>query len=183
MILIVDMNWKKDSLAFNEFVQSIVNIVKPLEDCTVKHYMELRISELEMFSKIILSGNALKDSQVFEHIDKFSWIKTLNCPILGVDTGMQIISLVFGIPLMSCRQIGITEVQTVKDNPLFEGTFNVYTLHNYSVSPSETFDVMAQTGKCIQAIKHKQKNIYGVLFHPEVRNSHVLEQFVVFKKM
>ncbi|XHH08830.1 MAG: hypothetical protein ACFCUE_14875 [Candidatus Bathyarchaeia archaeon] len=181
MILVVDMNWKPDSLAFNEFVQSIVTVVKPLEDCTVKHYLNLDPLELENFSKVILSGNTLKDHQALKHLDKFSWIKTFNHPILGICAGMQTISLIYDVPLMPFLQIGMTETQTLKENPLFEGNFNVYTLHNFSVSPSETFEVLAQSGRCIQAIKHKQKQVYGVLFHPEVRNPDVLKRFLTIK--
>ena len=40
MILIVDMNWKKDSLAFNEFVLAIVTVVRQVEDFRVKHFLE-----------------------------------------------------------------------------------------------------------------------------------------------
>jgi GMP synthase (glutamine-hydrolysing) len=91
---------------------------------------------------------------------------------------MQTISLVYGVSLVPCLQIGMTEIQTVKANPIFEGNFDVYTLHNYSVSPSETFEVLAQSGRCIQAVKHKQKSVFGVLFHPEVRNPEVLNRFL-----
>jgi GMP synthase (glutamine-hydrolysing) len=178
MILIVDMNWKKDSLAYNEFVQAIVSATEPLEACTVKHYMEIDAGTLEQFSKVILSGNTLQDHQALKHLDRFSWIKTLNRPILGVCAGMQTISLIYDAPLTPCLQIGMTEIQTVKENPLFKGTFNVYTLHNYSVSPSETFEVLAESAKCIQAVKHKQKNVYGVLFHPEVRNPDIIKRFL-----
>ena len=178
MILVVDMNWKRDSLAQNEFVQSVVSVVEPVEKCTVKHYLELEPTELESYSKVVLSGNTLKDHEAQKHLDKFGWIKTFERPILGVCAGMQIISLVFGEPLNPCLQIGMTQIQTVKENPLFEGNFSAYTLHNYSVAPSETFMVLAQSGKCIQAIKHKQKDIYGVLFHPEVRNPEIIKHFL-----
>jgi hypothetical protein len=57
MILIVDMNWKAESLAFNEFVKAIATVVSPLEECIIKHYLELDPTELKQFSKIILSGN------------------------------------------------------------------------------------------------------------------------------
>jgi GMP synthase (glutamine-hydrolysing) len=172
------MNWKPDSLAFNEFVQSIVSITAPVEECTVKHYLELEGLNLERFSKIILSGNTLKDHQTLKHLDKFSWIKTFEPPVLGICAGMQTISLLYDTPLSPCLQIGMTEIQTAKDNPLFEGKFSVYTLHNYSVSPSDTFEVLAESNKCIQAIKHKQRNLYGVLFHPEVRNLDIIRQFI-----
>lgn len=177
MILIVDMNWKRDSLAFNEFVLLIVSVVEPLEECTVKHFLDIKPAELNGYSKIVLSGTALKDHATLKQVDKFNWIKTVDKPILGICAGMQTISLVFGEPLITCLQIGMTEITTLKNNPLLQGTFKAYTLHNYSVGHCQNFETLAQSTKCIQAIKHKQKDIYGVLFHPEVRNQEILKRF------
>lgn len=181
MILIVDMNWQKDSLSFNEFVLPIVSVVEPLEECTIKHFLELEPSELDGYSKVVLSGTALKDHATLKQIDKFSWINNFNKPLLGICAGMQTISLVFDEPLTPCLQIGMTDISTLKENALFQGTFKAYALHNYSVQPSQTFEALAESTKCIQAIKHKQKDIYGILFHPEVRNQETLTRFIQLK--
>ena len=181
MILVVDMNWKKDSLAYNEFVASIASVVEPLEECTVKHFLEVEPSELSGYSRIVLSGTALKDHATLKQVDRFSWIKETDKPILGICAGMQTISLVFDVPLAPCLQVGMTEIKTVKENPLLQDSFTAYALHNYSVQPSQTFDVLAESSKCIQAVKHKQKNIYGVLFHPEVRNQEILRRFLALE--
>ena len=178
MILVVDMNWKADSLAFNEFVASIVSVVQPLEECRVKHFLEITPADLEDCTKVVLSGTALKDHATLKQVDKFNWIKTCDKPILGICAGMQTISLVYEEPLTRCLQIGMAEIATLKENPLFQGDFKAYVLHNYSVAPSKTFDVLAESSKCIQAVKHRQKNIYGVLFHPEVRNQEILKCFI-----
>ena len=178
MILIVDMNWKRDSLAFNEFVSPIVSVVQPLEECEVKHFLDIDPAQLNGYSKIVLSGTTLKDHASLKQVDQFNWILEFDKPILGICAGMQTISLVFSEPLQPCLQIGMTEITTLKDNPLFQGDFKAYTLHNYSVAPSQTFEVLAESSKCIQAIKHKQKDIYGVLFHPEVRNQEILKRFI-----
>jgi GMP synthase-like glutamine amidotransferase len=178
MILVVDMNWKQDSLAFNEFVSPIVTVVQPLEDCEVKHFLDIEPEKLERYTKIILSGTTLKDHATLKQFDKFIWIKNCGKPVLGICAGMQTIALVFGVPLMPCLQVGMAEIVTLKENPLFQGGFKAYTLHNYSVELSQTFENFAESTKCIQAIKHKQKNIYGVLFHPEVRNQEILKSFV-----
>ncbi len=178
MILVVDMNWSQRSLAFNEFVSPIVTVVQQLEKCLVKHFLDIESSELEGYSKVVLSGTALKDHATLKQVDKFNWIKKYDKPILGICAGMQTISLVFDDPLMSCLQVGMIEITTLKENPLFQADFKAYALHNYSTAPSRTFETLAKSTKCIQAIKHKQKSIYGVLFHPEVRNQEILKRFM-----
>jgi GMP synthase-like glutamine amidotransferase len=177
MILIVDLNWKRDSLAYSEFISPIVGVILQLEPCKVVHFLDVAPAELGIYSKIILSGTTLKDFEVQNHLDKFQWLKTCGKPVLGVCAGMQIISLVFGVPLTPCIQVGMTEITTQKTNPLFKGTFQAYTLHSLSILPSEIFYALAQSAGCIQAIKHKQKAIYGILFHPEVRNQRILAAF------
>ncbi len=178
MILVVDMNWKQESLSKNEFVLPIISVVEPLEACVVKHYLDVEPSELGKYKGIILSGTTLKDFEAQKHLDRFNWIKTYDKPILGICAGMQVISLVYGIPLTTCMHIGMTEIATIKANPIFDGDFSAYALHTLSVKPSETFVVLAKSSKCIQAIKHKQKPIYGILFHPEVRNFQILKHFI-----
>ena len=178
MILVVDMNWKQDSLAFSEFVLPIVSVVKPIERCEVKHFSDIKLSELDAYNKIVLSGTALKDHATLKQVDVFSWILDYDRPILGICAGMQTLSLVFGEVLMPCLQIGMIEITTQKDNPFFQGKFQAYALHNFSVSSIKNFEVLAESSKCIQTIKHKQKSIYGVLFHPEVRNQDILKRFV-----
>ena len=178
MILVVDMNWKKESLAFDEFVLPIISAIQSFEKCNVKHFSEVTPADLDACSKVVLSGTALKDHETLKQLGKFNWVKTFGKPVLGICAGMQTISLVFGEKLTSCLQIGMAEISTLKENPLFQGDFKAYTLHNFSVEPSQTFETLAESSKCIQAIKHKQKCIYGVLFHPEVRNQDIMLRFI-----
>jgi GMP synthase (glutamine-hydrolysing) len=72
------------------------------------------------------------------------------------------------------------EIVTVKENLLFSSSFDAYTLHNYSVKPCPDFEVLATASECnrIEAIKHKERDLYGVLFHPEVRNADIIERFL-----
>ncbi len=179
MILVVDMNWKPDSLAYTEFVSPILAVVEPLEACTVKHYSEVEPAEITSYSHIILSGTTLKDFAFLENLRRFNWIKTYDKPVLGICAGMQTILQIYGEPLAPCTQVGMTEITTTKPNPLFDGVFQAYTLHSYTAKPGGgIFEFLAKSAQCIQAIKHKQKPIYGVLFHPEVRNQEILRRFV-----
>jgi GMP synthase-like glutamine amidotransferase len=178
MILIVDMNWKQNSLGFNEFVLPIVSVVEPLDGCVTKHFLDIQSATFNDYSKIILSGTALKDHATLQQIEKFNWIKKCTTPILGICAGMQTISLAFDATLTSCLHIGMAEITTLKDNLLFEGDFKAYELHNLSVQQSKNFVVLAQSSRCVEAIKHQNKDIYGVLFHPEVRNQEIIERFL-----
>jgi GMP synthase-like glutamine amidotransferase len=178
MILVVDMNSKENAFGFYEFVLPIVAIAEELEKCEVKHYLEVNEKNLNSYDKIILSGSALKNTATLNQTAQFTWIKDCGKPILGICAGMQTVGLVFGGRLEKCREIGMTEIATLKANLLFSSRLRVYSLHNYAIQPSDEFDVLAESAKCVQAIKHKQKDIYGVLFHPEVRNKEVVQRFI-----
>ncbi len=178
MILVVDMNCKKNSLGSHEFVLPIVTVIKAFDDCEVKHYTDIGEHDAKKCDCFILSGTPLKDNATLTQTEMFEWVKTCGKPILGICAGMQTIGLVFGSSLTKCLGIGMTEITTVKENPLFSSSFRAYTLHNFSVVLSQDLDVLAKSAQCAQAIKHKRQSVYGVLFHPEVRNQEILKRFV-----
>ena len=172
MILIVDMNRGKDSLGYDEFVRPLSRLA---EDHEVRHYTE--VGDPEAFDRIILSGTPLKDNGYLGDTEEFSWVRTCDKPILGICAGMQAIAQAHGGKLKRCQEIGMTDVETVKENPLFEGAFEAYELHNHAVNLTADFEALAKSKNCIQAIKHRTKPIYGVLFHPEVRNNDIIRRF------
>ncbi|NOZ77340.1 MAG: hypothetical protein GXO65_06720 [Euryarchaeota archaeon] len=176
MILIVDMNREKDSLAFSEFVLPIASIVKGVTDYEVKHHTELDLETAAGYEKVILSGTPLKDSAYIDRVEDFGWIRDAGVPVLGICAGMQVVGMVFGSSLVECREIGMTGIETTGKNPLFSGRFEAYELHSYSVEPSGGLEVIARSENCVQGIRHGE--IYGVLFHPEVRNKEIVERFV-----
>jgi len=183
MILVVDMNYKKDSLSFFEFVSPIIAVIKPLGKWSVKHYLEVSDEDLSGCDGIILSGTALKDVATLKQPEKFQWLKATEKPVLGICAGMETIGMVFGARLSSSLEVGMTLVETVKENSLCSGNFKVYSLHSVCVEPSADFDVWAKSTLCIQVMKHKRKHIYGVLFHPEVRNQEILKRFIQVEKI
>jgi GMP synthase (glutamine-hydrolysing) len=182
MILVVDMNWKKDSLGFYEFVLPIVTIAKTQDECTVKHFLEVTHQDLSQCDRVILSGTALKDTATLSQPEKFRWLKETEKPVLGICAGMETIGVVFGMPLIRSLEIGMTQINMVKENPLVSADFRAYSLHSYCIEPSGDFEVWAKSAKCVQVIKHKIKPLYGVLFHPEVRNPEIIKQFILLNK-
>ena len=178
MILIVDMNWKKNSLDFYEFVLPIVAAAKTHDACRVKHFLEVTDQDLSRCGSMILSGTALKDTATLSQLEKFTWLKETEKPVLGICAGMETIGAVFGMRLTRCLEIGMTQIHKLRENPLFQGDFRAYSLHSFCVEPNGDFEVWAKSAKCVQVIKHKTKPIHGTLFHPEVRNTELIDTFI-----
>ena len=159
MILVVNMC--KEKLSYDEFVKPITNLLKDYE---VKHFSEVKKVKHD---KVILTGCPLQDKDCWN--GDFSWLKEYEGKILGICAGMQVLGSVFGSKLKKCREIGM-----IKINEEFEA----YTLHNYCIEPSKEFEILYKSKKCVHGIKHKEREFYGVLFHPEVRNLEIIEEFV-----
>lgn len=174
-ILIVQI--QKEKLHYFEFV-------KPIEDVLSKnniefrsiHYKSLDENVLSDIDKIIISGTSLEDNEFLNDIDNFRFLKYFEKPVLGICGGMHTLGLIFNGKLKKEQEIGLNKINFQKEFLELNGTVEVYDLHNYYVE-SEEFYVMARSDKCIQAIKHKAKPFYGVLFHPEVRNKELLLNF------
>ena len=121
VILVVDMNWKKDSLGYYEFVLPILSVAEHFDDCVVKHYLEVTMQDLNQCDSVILSGTALEDNATLNQPEKFQWLKETEKPVLGICAGMETIGIVFGMRLTPCLEIGMTQVNVAKENPLFPG--------------------------------------------------------------
>jgi GMP synthase-like glutamine amidotransferase len=196
MTLIVDMNGRRDSLAFSEFVEPVRRIAG---DAEVAHFSDLAGTMpktdgrglkpagrapktgrrlLETADRIILCGTPLKDVGYMGRLEDFKWLKRFGRPVLGICAGMQAIAAVHGAKLEKCQEVGMTEVSVLKENPLMSGTFKAYGLHNFAAKVPRGFAALAESKACVQAIAHKKRPLYGVLFHPEVRNPEIIERFL-----
>ena len=172
MILIISTCAEK--LNENEFVKPIVNIVG--EDFEVKHYSD--VVSVEGYEKVIICGTALKDNEFLENLDKFIWVLETETPILGICSGMQILALSFGAELVEAKEIGVANIKVLEENPLFSEDLEVYELHGNGLTNLNQFDILAETSGSVQAIRHKEKRFYGIMFHPEVRNQSVVKNFL-----
>ena len=185
MILIIDLCWKKDSLSRKEFVEPIAAICRRHTSTVVRHFSELMPEDIDACQKVVLCGTALKDNAFTEPDTdasaKLGWLKTIGKPVLGICAGMQILAGLFGVPRIASKEIGMKRITVLKENILFPGhTLDVYCLHSFACSPAvaHDFDVLARSELCVQAIRHKTLPLYGVLFHPEVRNEAVVKNFL-----
>jgi GMP synthase (glutamine-hydrolysing) len=181
MILIVDLCYREGSLSAHEFVEPVAGIVRrngfPLQ---VRHHSRLTGPDLSAAERIVLCGTALKDNAFAARPVSFAILQEARVPVLGICAGMQAVALAFGGSLIPSREIGMTEIRCTRPDPLLEGHegFSAYELHGAGVVPPESFVVLAESECCIQAIRHRVLPIYGILFHPEVRNEWVVERFL-----
>ncbi len=113
----------------------------------------------------------------------------LGIPILGICYGMQLICELVGGEVQPgrSREFGPAECLLLQSDPLFEGIdgrFTVWMSHGDQVTklPQE-FVALARTDNCaLAAVRHPERSIYGLQFHPEVTHtpvgSKILRNFV-----
>lgn len=180
MILLIDLCDEKESLSQDEFVMPIAEIIRDTgKEYRIIHYPDVDEHELDAADRVILCGTSLKDLKYIENIHEFHWILDYNKPILGICAGMQVISLIFGGELIDATQIGMHKITLLDPNidPDSREEIEVYELHNKSCTLPNNFAPLAENST-IQAFKHNEKNIIGLLFHPEVNNKEMIRAFL-----
>lgn len=171
--MIILLSTCSEKLSEEEFVSPVARIVG---GCKILHYKEKL--DFKKNDKLIICGTALKDNDYLENLKRFNYLKDIEIPVLGICSGMQILCMINGSALSKKTEIGLIDIRTTKPNKLFDGNFKAYSLHQNSVTLPKGFITIAKSRSIIQSVKHKEKEIYGVMFHPEVRNREMIEKFL-----
>jgi GMP synthase (glutamine-hydrolysing) len=178
---------KKELLVINVCQEKLhyFEFVKPIEDILqkqglfffTKHYSKLNSVDLKKAEKVIICGTSLKDNNFLEknNLKNFEWIRKFDKPILGICAGMQIIGKIFGGKIINKKEIGFFKENFVKDFFGLKGEQEVWHLHNNLIIFDKSWENYVSSS--FQACKHKEKEIYCCLFHPEVRNKHLITNF------
>ena len=180
MILVVDLCFKPQSLSRYEFVDPIAAVLKRAgSEYEVVHFTELASDIICGSDGIVLCGTALKDDLYARRIDLFSWIRDIEKPVLGICAGMQVIAAVFGGEIVPQPKIGLEKIMIVKETDLLGPPHEIegYHLHNFGVTLPQGFDLVAGRSEEVEAFKHAERPLYGIIFHPEVRNRWIVERF------
>ncbi|MDD1668305.1 MAG: gamma-glutamyl-gamma-aminobutyrate hydrolase family protein [Methanomicrobiales archaeon] len=181
MILVLDLSYRPGSLSADEFVAPVECIVREEgQTPQIRHYTGVAREDLEAADGAILCGTALKDTGYLDGLESFGWLTSFPHPVLGICAGMQAIARIFGGTVQEGVSIGMAEVEVTGEDPLFAGRnrFTAYELHGLSVVPPASFRVLAVSPSGVQAIRHREMPVYGVLFHPEVRNEWLVRRFL-----
>ena len=168
----------REKLSECEFVYPIAEILKSFE-YDIVNYKDLGNSLALNYDKIIICGTSLQDNDYLNYLDNFKKLKDLNKPILGICSGFQIVCSMFNEKIIEQEEIGMMSVSTTQSNPLVSGDFQAYNMHNFSVADLTSFNVLAKSDKTVQLVSHKKQNIFGVSFHPEVRNEQIITNFLL----
>lgn len=198
--MILVMSICKEKLHELEFVKPIEDILrKSNKKFITRHYKKLKEGDINNSDRIIICGTSLKDNDFVKDFNYFLWIRDIisskkKQKLLGICGGIQIISIIadsnrqvkeldikgnFNHVLNRKTEIGFYKEVFEKEFLGIKGEQEVYHLHNYyaNFSKLKDFEILSKSD-IPQAIKHKDKEIYGVLFHPEVRNKNIIENFI-----
>lgn len=181
-ILLVDSCYQPDSLSQYEFVHPVQRALERAgSSCQICHYNSVDEECLKGCDKIVLCGTALKDNGYLDHLDKYRWLEEGIKPVLGICAGMQVIASIFGGEIISRSEpaIGLEWIEVIRSSPLLGPSrkIEVFHLHSHDVSLPDTFLSLAGADEAPEAFSHCSLPIWGLLFHPEVRNRWILECF------
>ena len=164
---------------YDSFTYNLLHYAEMNEgvEVTVHRNNEISIATPEQFDKIILSpgpGLPSEAGRMNEIILKYADSK----PILGVCLGLQAMAKVFGGKLYNLPQVmhGVASpVHVLDENEILfrglPGTFAGGRYHSWVVDkktlPSCFRITAVDSSNYIMALRHTEKNICGVQFHPE----------------
>lgn len=127
----------------------------------------------EKFTHIILTGgNEKMDFDLFSEEKKL--IENSNKPILGICFGHQFIAKIFGSEIfkLDFKREGYFEANLLEKDMLLtdlEKKIIVYQSNSYSVrNLGENLIVLGESKSGKEILRHKNRKLYGVQFHPEV---------------
>lgn len=135
--------------------------------------------ELRELDGLILSGGAPRIGLSAEKMGRNrEYLEKADYPILGICAGHQFMAIVFGGKAgpSEVPEFGETRVYVDDRDEIFRNlpeSFIAWESHNDEVTElPDDFVILAHSDNCrVQAMKHKEREIYGLQFHPEVENT------------
>ncbi|TMI07033.1 GMP synthase subunit A [Candidatus Bathyarchaeota archaeon] len=121
-----------------------------------------------------------------ELADAARLIRQVKLPMLCICVTHQLLATAFGGVTEAARkpEFGPVEISVIEEGRILEGlgpSFTAWESHNDEVVKVPTgFRVIARSSNCaVEAIRHEDRDIFGVQFHPEV--SHTAKGVDLFK--
>jgi GMP synthase (glutamine-hydrolysing) len=141
---------------------------------------------VEEFDSIVLSGGRYYSIVGHEELweEELELIRKSTCPILGICLGAQLVAYAFGsiIAAKNERTKGNIEISVTQADKIFGrlDRFEAYENHRWEIAATgPEMMVLARSRECIEVVRHVERNIYGVQFHPEVGCSELLTRSIL----
>ncbi len=185
-ILVID-NADNEAQNFNT---PLLDAVSKLARLDVLRYSNIPLDHFPItdYDGAILSGVPLEYPLEAIQIRRkyMEWIRDTLVPILGICIGHQSLGVLFGSSITqdSEAEDGEFEIEVTENDQILDGIqsrFKARLMHSCSITLPEGFKLLAKSKRCgNQIMKHRQRDIYGVQFHPELSGigSVLLRNFV-----
>lgn len=163
----------------NNFGQYNHRISRTLTYLGIDNKLLPNTTTLEQLNELQPEGLILGGGPSIERIGNCrEIIENMDVPILGICLGHQLIASTFGgqtesAEIESYAQIDINIIESAGLFDDMGDSVKVWASHKDEVvTLPDCFKIIADSDKCsIEAIKHEDKPIYGIQFHPEVQHT------------
>jgi GMP synthase-like glutamine amidotransferase len=175
LVLVVEMGSDK---SFPQLWRSVGSFIDSIAEAgiTVISYGDIDAEMIEGLNPraLILTGyhQPLSTYDLGGMSAFFAYLRATQLPVLGICGGHQFIGLAYGARIveMGFEEKGYIRFNAESEDPIFGGITApvVYNCHSLMVDrvPDE-FVLLGRNARCIQAVRHAEKRIYGIQFHPE----------------
>jgi GMP synthase-like glutamine amidotransferase len=176
-------------LIINNGTKHLISLKKLLSrnDLTILPCLDVD-TQTEGFNLIILSGSSkfavTQNPKVF--VNEMYTIKYGSVPIIGICEGCEVIAYTFGgnLSLFEPKDKGIREIKLFDNKYLdIPSPIKVYEAHHWAITElGKELEGLAWSSHGYEIIKHKDKKIFGLQFHPEMLTDHLTGD-EIFKKI
>lgn len=154
-------------------------IVKQIQSLNV-HVEIVDESDIEFvnindYKALIISGGPSSVNLI--DIEKWSFLKSLNKPILGICFGMQLIAHLFNgcVKTLKSGQYGEELIKVINTDSLIETNMNnsqVWMSHfDEVITLNAEFKITSKANGVISSFSNEEKKIFAMQFHPEVSHT------------
>ncbi len=187
-VLIINNEKDRNNLGFALRIQGALSHEEHIS-FEILHYTDISREKIKaidphmiyLTGRLTYAGDVEKDAYTAE----IEMIREAEVPLFGICLGHQLISVAHGAVLgrmfepseheEDIREEGFVEITMRRQDPLFNGIHNPFKAYEYHLEEvkemPDHFELLASSQMCAaQAVRHKEKLIYGVQFHPEAYN-------------
>lgn len=148
----------------------------------------IKYQDFDDFAGIIISGAPILITEVEQrpYLELFSFLEDINIPVLGICFGHQMLGLIHGASGIKCTEsredikVRFSEKSVIWQET---GHFIFNEDHCEAIGLPNDFQLLASSNICdVEGMRHNNKPLYGVQFHPETSNANGIKLLINFCK-